>query len=247
MNTAGPIIGLSCRFDVSARYRGRDINSQNTSYIRAVQAAGGTPFLIPLDLPENGLRRLFDLSDGILLSGGGDINPVHYNEEQHPTVGGVQDERDRTEMLLSYWATAENKPLLGICRGFQVMGVAAGGSMVQDILSQLDNVQRHNYTNIDEKPRDYYAHRVKLERNSRLAAILETTDLAVNSLHHQALKVVPKPFQVTGYADDGIIEVIEVPEHRFCLGVQWHPEELYPTDDAAKRIFTAFVDACVHG
>lgn len=239
-----PLIGVPCRYDTSGDYAGRPITAQNNAYITALQAVGATPFLIPLALPAERLRQLYDVADGILLSGGGDIHPRNYHQEPHPTVGSVQPERDEAEILLCRWAAAEGKPLFGICRGAQIMGVAAGGTMYQDVISQKPNTQRHDFFDVTNQPRNFLAHTVTIEPDSRLFDILKTATLPVNSLHHQALKDVPPPYRITAHAADGVFEGLELPGHPFYCGVQWHPEELFAEYDTARALFEAFVASC---
>ncbi|MFQ5610783.1 MAG: gamma-glutamyl-gamma-aminobutyrate hydrolase family protein [Anaerolineae bacterium] len=245
-----PLIGIPCRGDTSGTYASRPINAQNDSYIQAVLQAGGVPFLIPLAVeasPEN-LRSLFALADGILLTGGGDIAPTFYNEQPSALLSDVQPVRDRLEVTITGWCLAEAKPVLGICRGIQVMAVAAGGTLWQDLPSQRPEADRHDYFYLNQKyPRDHIAHEVELEPSSVLARALETNALEVNSLHHQAVRQVSPPFRTVGCASDGVVEAIEVPGHTFAIGVQWHPEELVRKQVEARRLFSAFVSACANG
>jgi putative glutamine amidotransferase len=238
------MVGIPCRGDAARAGQGRPVNVQNSSYIQAVVDAGGAPFLIPLEAGAGVLRLLFRQADGILLAGGGDIDPRLYGEPAHPSLAEVQPARDALEITLAGWALDENKPLLGICRGIQVMNVAAGGSLYQDIAAQCPAARRHHYFSDDGYRRDYLAHPVSILPGSRLEAALGADSLAVNSLHHQALKEVPAPYHVVGRADDGVIEGIEAPGHPFAVGVQWHPEELVAGQPAARRLFQAFVRAC---
>lgn len=240
-----PIIAIPCRHDNSANYFKREINSQNNTYIQAVVDAGGAPFLIPMEVSKPQLQALYQLVDGVLLTGGGDIDPTRYNQPIDDLTKGIQIERDRVEFMLADWAIADGKPLLGICRGFQVLAVAAGGELYQDIETMIPTAGRHDYLPIKGGfSRDYLSHGVTLDANSRLAKIVQSEKLMVNSLHHQGLKNIPAPYQITGHADDGLPEVIDSPNHPFFVGVQWHPEELVGKDEASRRIFSAFVDAC---
>ena len=245
MNTP-PIIGIPCRYDTSGQYPGRPINAQNNAYIEAIVRAGGAPYLIPLQLKGNALRAVYNLADGILLTGGGDIDPAYYHQTPHPATGGIQADRDRVEIDIAKWAAADNKPLLGICRGIQVMAVAVGGALYQDIKDLLPQSERHDYfsRNGGGHPRSYVPHQVRLNPDSRLAQILQTEVIPVNSLHHQAIQRVPKPYQITGYAGDNIPEALELPGHPCFCGVQWHPEELVSTQESARKLFAAFVDVC---
>ncbi|MFQ5578325.1 MAG: gamma-glutamyl-gamma-aminobutyrate hydrolase family protein, partial [Anaerolineae bacterium] len=215
-----PVIGIPCRHDTSGRYTGRPINAQNTAYTRAIIWAGGIPVLIPLELDEAALRTVYKLCGGILLTGGGDVNPHLYRQSPHPSIQDVQAERDRVEITLARWAAADCKPLLGICRGIQVMAVAVGGTLVQDIPSQVGAAVRHdNFYDNDGYARDYLAHPVHLNSESRLAQLLQTETLPVNSLHHQAIQALPEPYQIVGRAADGVPEALDLPEHPFFCGV----------------------------
>ncbi len=247
MNYERPLIGIPCRHDKSVNYpKSSPINAQGNTYIAAITQAGGVPFLIPLDLDEAALRTLYDLSHGILLTGGGDIDPTILKEQPHETLSDVQPERDRTEMILSRWATTEGKPLLGICRGIQVLAVSGGGTLYQDLPSQLPQAELHNYGYLHDKSPSWQdlPHAVDLTPGSRLAQVLQTTSLKVNSLHHQAVRAVAPPFTISGRSSDGVIEGIEVSDHPFCCAVQWHPEALTAEHETARRLFTTFVEAC---
>ena len=240
-----PIIGIPCRYDTSGQYPGRPINAQNNAYIEAIVQAGGAPYLIPLQLTGNALRAVYNLADGILLTGGGDIDPAYYRQTPHPTTGDIQADRDRVEIDIAKWAAEDNKPRLGICRGIQVMAVAAGGALYQDIKDLLPQSERHDYFSRNGgHPRSYVPHQVRLNPDSHLAQILQAEVIPVNSLHHQAIQRVPKPYRITGYAGDNIPEALELPGHPCFCGVQWHPEELVSTQESARKLFAAFVDVC---
>lgn len=242
-----PLIGIPCRSDGSVIYQGRPINAQNSSYIRAVINAGGVPFLIPLEARHEVLRDLFAQASGILLTGGGDIAPQFFGEASHLALNDVQSARDELELTLVRWALEESKPMFGICRGIQVMNVAAGGSLYQDIASQCPDADKHDYFYSQDYPVDFLAHPVAVETGSRLSAVLNSDHVPVNSLHHQALKEVPSTYRIVAHSPDGIIEGIEVPHHPFAIGVQWHPEELVTSQGTARRLFLAFVDVCRNG
>jgi putative glutamine amidotransferase len=246
MSGSLPLIGVLCRHDRSVNYRKKPVYAQGEAYMSAVSQAGGIPFLIPLNLPLLSRRRLYDLADGILLAGGGDIDPALFNQASHPTQGDVQPDRDAEEIAVSRWAAAEGKPLLAICRGIQVVAVAAGGTLWQDLPSQMPEAacHRHNYHDGDRYPDDYLAHAVELSPSSRLARIVRTDTIWTNSFHHQAVQSVPEPWQIVGHSSDGVIEAIELPEHPFFCGVQWHPEVLVAGHESARQIFQAFVRAC---
>jgi len=153
----------------------------------------------------------------------------------------VNESRDRAELLLARWALAEQLPLLGICRGNQVLNVAAGGTLLQDIGTHIPGALVHS--SVASRPMDRVAHTVELTGGSRLAALFGAGTLAVNSAHHQAVHVVGEPLVVTAYAPDGVVEGIEAPAHPFCLGVQWHPEELLDSLPPMRRLFEALIEA----
>ncbi len=215
---------------------------QNRTYIEAVIRAGGLPLLIP-HLQDTGLlRAMYERLDGLLLPGGEDIDPGHYGEARHERCGAISPERDATELPLARWAVEEGKPLLAICRGIQVLNVALGGSLYQDIGAQCPGAGRHDW--YPDLPRNLLPHSAALVEGTYLARILAVSALRVNSLHHQALKDIAPSLEVTAVASDGIVEAVEVPDHPFALGVQWHPEELAEADAGSQRLFDALVSAC---
>jgi putative glutamine amidotransferase len=244
MNPTSPLIGVPCYQDISGGFSRSPINAQHDAYLKAVMLAGGVPFLIPSNLTTPAWRRLFDTANGILLTGGGDIDPSFYDQPQQTKLANVQPDRDQMEMTLSRWAAEESKATLGICRGMQVMAVALGGSLCQDLPSQMPEATLHNYAYQVEgtNATDYLAHQVVLTPSSSLSQMLGTGSLWVNSLHHQAVTGVSGPLQISGYSSDGVVEVIEHPEHVFFCGVQWHPE-LLAEHEATRRLFENFVQA----
>lgn len=218
----------------------------NGNYPTALAASGALPVIIPLDLPADALREIFSRLDGLCLAGGVDVDPAHYDELPHLALGQVDPARDRAELMLARWALAADMPILGICRGIQLLNVAAGGSLYQDIPAQLPAAARHDFK-LAEVPWEQPTHRVQVTADSRLATILGATELMTNSYHHQALKRVAEGFQVTARTDDGTIEGIEHRGPEFVVGVQWHPEGMFRSDAYARRIFEAFVRACRDG
>ncbi len=204
-----------------------------------VVAAGGEPVLIAPDLDDESLYAHFCAVDGLILSGGGDVDPSLYGETPMPKVSGVDAQRDRTEIMLARWALAERKPLFGICRGLQLLNVACGGALYQDV-SEHDGALHHAY--YPDFPHDFLAHSIAIAPESRLAALLGETRAQVNSLHHQACRAVAPTLHVTALAPDGIVEAVEIPDHPFALAVQWHPEAL-PDAAESKALFSALVAA----
>lgn len=210
---------------------------------RAVEQAGGLPLAIPNGISEDTLRGIYARLDGVLLPGGPDVNPMHFGETPHPQLGEVDDARDRIELPLARWAFADDVPLFGICRGHQVLNVALGGRLVQDMRAQLDGNLLGPHTEPSYQDRSALTHPVSVVPDSRLAAIIGSTSAQVNSLHHQSISAVAPGFVVTAQAPDAVIEAIEHPGKQFALSVQWHPEDLYTTDPAMSRLFAEFVTA----
>ena len=212
------------------------------SYLRALTQAGAMPVLIPLIEDEERLRVAYERLDGLLLAGGGDVEPTRYGEPRHPATRHVDPRRDEVEATLVRWALADGVPILAICRGIQMLNVAAGGSLYQDVAQQLPGALKHDY--YPGYPRALTPHRLEVAPGSRLAAIL-TADPPVNSLHHQGVRAPAPGFTVVARAPDGLIEGLEHSCHPFALGVQWHPEELIDHDPRMRRLFQAFVEAAI--
>jgi putative glutamine amidotransferase len=191
-------------------------------YEESVRRAGGDPWV--LDYAADRVEAVVSSCAGLLLPGGADVGPDRYGEDGHPTVTDVDVARDEYEIALVRAALEAGVPILAICRGLQVMNVAAGGSLIQDIPSQVGTAVPHQVST----PKDQIAHDVSVVPGSRLAALMGGAAaggrLPVNSRHHQAVKRIAPGFVVTAEAPDGVIEALERPESRFCVGVQWHPE-----------------------
>lgn len=231
-----PLIGIT----TSIRYEttGAETHTSFGPNAYAIEKAGGLPVLIPSGLNETTLRALYDRVDAIFVPGGGDVNPSRYHAEPHPLTDGIVDARDEVEITLIRWAFAEDRPLLGVCRGHQVVNVALGGILIQDIPSQVDTMISHRHRPVTY-PQD--GHLVTIDPNSRLASILGTTEVEVNTLHHQCVDQPAPSLVVTAHAPDGIIEAAEAPDKHFVLSVQWHPEMMESA--TMLRLFTAFVEA----
>jgi putative glutamine amidotransferase len=209
------------------------------AYVRALMQAGGVPVLIPSVLAEDGWGTLYKRLDGVLLAGGGDISLEHFEGDTHPRIDGVDPLRDSVELSLFRAAIEDGKPFFGICRGIQLVNVGLGGTLYTHIPDQHPNAIDHTYPG---NMRTVLVHEVKMEAGTRAAEILGEPILQVNSLHHQGLKDVAPELRITGYAPDGLVEAVELPNHPFGLAVQWHPEWL--TDQQPTRaLFKAFVDA----
>ena len=229
-----PIIGIGS--DVQSPEGKRERAFVYLNYVEAVRRAGAIPVLIPPQ-PENADELMAEL-DGFLLAGGEDCDPAAYGEERHPTVTETMDaRRQANDLALAEAARKHNVPMLGICLGLQVMNVAAGGTLLQDIDSQHDTEIRHA-----SEPEDRARHDVIVEKGTQLAGVLPALELNVNSSHHQSIRKVGQGLRVTALAPDGIVEGVEDPRHPFYLGVQWHPEDM-TGEDSASALFAAFIEA----
>jgi putative glutamine amidotransferase len=235
-----PVIGLPS-YEAKRALNRRPIVANNIAYIRAVEQAGGIPVLIPSLGDEEALAAIYARLDGLLLTGGGDIEPGLYGEPRLPECGPAEEARDLTELTLARLALEHKLPILGICRGHQLLNVALGGTLYQDIGSALPGTMRHQRT---DHRRNWRAHAISVEPGSRLEEILGTRQHRVNSLHHQALHRLGKGVRVLAQSEDGVVEAIEVRGQPFALGVQFHPEELASTDQPSCRLFATFVEAC---
>jgi putative glutamine amidotransferase len=212
----------------------------NQSYVRALVAAGCAPVLIPILDDEDQLRAIYDRLNGIVFPGGADVAPQEYGEEPIDNLNVVEPERDRVELKLARWAFDDDLPTLGICRGQQVLNVALGGSLYQDLRHQQVTTVEHS--DADGRARNAMMHQVRLDPGSRLAQLIDETSIEVNSLHHQAVKLVAPKLKVTGTSDDGVIEALESADRRFLIAVQWHPEEI-DSIPWVRRLFEGFVRA----
>jgi putative glutamine amidotransferase len=237
-----PIIGIPCAFQAPQDERGLGSSALPQSYLRALEMAGGVPMPIPITRKQGTLQALFARMDGLLLAGGVDIDPAHYNEPPHPALGEIDAGRDWVELIVTPWALADGMPVLGICRGIQTLNVAAGGSLWQDIAAQVPDALRH--PSYPGSPYSRLSHAVRLEPGSRLAQILGDLELEVNSLHHQAAKAVGEGLRVAARSPDGTIEGLEGQGEAWVVGVQWHPEWLIDDDPRMRQLFEAFVVAC---
>lgn len=231
-----PLIGITAC--LLRELPNRDWIWNTNDYFRAVENAGGIPVLLPFLKTESDALAVLERIDGLLLSGGSDVDPQLYGEQPHPKNGAVTPERDETEILLTRAALGRDLPVFGICRGHQVLAVAAGGTLYQDIPAQVPTAFKH----AQEGPRWFASHKVTARPGTRLAALLGT-EFPVNSYHHQAVKYVPAGWTASAVAADGINEALEHPGYKFALSVQWHPENFTARDYNFDALFRAFVDA----
>jgi putative glutamine amidotransferase len=239
--TRRPLIGITptpstSRFDHGDFYR----YCLSDTYVKAVWQGGGAPIILPWvsDTPE----EILDEIDGLIISGGGDIDPARFEQERHAKTDGVDDARDRFELALMRAAADRDLPTLAICRGIQVMTVAFGGSLHQHVPDVASGVEHRQQTagRTQHEP----SHRVTLENlPNPIGELVGTTELSVNSFHHQAPADLPEPLRVAGRADDGVIEAIWHPGMTFGVGVQWHPEMLAASFPEHAAFFRALVES----
>lgn len=214
---------------------------QNAAYIGALARAGAVPLGIPPLQSDDALRALYDRCDALIFAGGPDVDPRHYGQALDPACNvDVAPDLDRTELRLATWAAAEDLPLLGICRGAQLVNVALGGSLYQDIAIQRGNGIDHDR---HDASRDAIAHTIEVEPSSVLARAAGERVVPANSLHHQAIRDLASDLTITARAPDGVIEGAEDPSRRFLVLVQSHPEELVGDHGWARRLFDELVAA----
>ncbi len=237
MRVARPLIGMPARMDP-----GEEKQYLSRQYADAVITSGGVPLILPLVESPDLLSPVVDMLDGILLTGSAsDLNPASYGAERRPECGPGQELRDRTDFFLLDAATRKRVPVLAICYGLQSLNVHRGGSLHQDIASDLNTGIRHSQPETKGDP----AHRVQFSPGSLLEELGASNEAAVNSTHHQAIDRLGSGLQVIAQASDGIIEAVVGKEtDRWVLGVQWHPERSYSHDPLSRKIFDRFIESC---
>ena len=214
-------------------------------YITTLIAAGAIPWMIPLVASdEETTRGIYEGLDGVFLPGGADIDPASYGQERHAACDRSDPARDAMELVLARWAVDEGKPVLGVCRGLQLINLALGGTLYQDLASLREGSIKHDYFPFSgQYSRDHLAHPVRIAGGSRLAEIFGEGELRVNSMHHQGIRDLASGLTPTAIAPDGLIEAAELSGEQFVVGVQWHPEALTDGDAGARRLFSEFIEA----
>lgn len=211
-----------------------------TTYIDAVDDSDGVPMVLAKTPDTEKIKSQIDKVDALLLTGGNDIEPALFNEEPHQQLGEIEPGRDEYESKLIEHALEKEIPVLGICRGAQILNIQQGGTMYQDIYDQIDTeVNQHT----QKAARNYLAHTVNIKKDSLLHRIVGQTKIRTNTFHHQANKDVPDHFIISATSPDGVIEAVESTVHDFVMGLQWHPEGTYFNDEPSKKIFHALVEA----
>ena len=236
-----PIIGVTSQPKSTKGSSGElDSHVIGHTYTDAVLRAGGLPVILS-PVPNEDVSAIVDRLDGLLISGGGDVEPRRYGEEPHPSVRETDAARDEFEIALAREAQARHLPVLAICRGLQIVNVALGGTLIQDIPSTLGSI---DHTVIGHAVYDGHQP-VTVESSSLIAKATGSTDLMVNSIHHQAVKDLAPGFRAVAWANDGVIEGIEHEDDDWpLLAVQWHPEYLsHNSDEASHRLFEGFIDS----
>lgn len=213
-------------------------------YMRAIESAGGCPVILSRVDDLKSIEPIIRIIDGIIFTGGTDVNPLIYGEMPQKELGVVNPEKDEFELSLAKWILANaDIPILGICRGMQILNLAAGGSLYQDLLGQ--NATKFNHWLKDIFPKNEPSHIVSITDSSKLYHIFKMEKIAVNSFHHQGIKTIGKNFEATMIAEDSVIEAIEMKGKRFVVGVQWHPEKLIQKYPKYLALFKTFIEYCL--
>jgi putative glutamine amidotransferase len=243
MDKARPLIGITCSRATGGAWGiyslGHFMDYTFSDYSQAILYAGGAPLIVPSAQDEKSLETILCSVQGLILSGGPDIHPRRYGEEPSAGLGEVDEALDRMELMAASLALEKNLPVLGICRGIQVLNVALGGTLYQDIPSQVPDSICHT----PKTDKAVTTHTVRVATGSRLRRILGRPEIWVNGKHHQALKDPAPGLVVAARARDGVIEAVEHPHKRYVVGVQWHPEGTWRDDAYSKKLFRSLVRA----
>jgi len=236
-----PLIAITCSRGVGGAWGqsspGHLMDFTYEEYSRAVEDVGGAPLLIPVSQSQDTLETILGRVQGVVLSGGVDINPKRYGEQPLSGMGQIDEDRDIMELNAVKMAFEKDLPILAICRGIQTLNVSLGGNLFQDIHGQVKNSFLHS----QNAPKNVLTHAIRIEQGTLLHKVTGKKKIWVNSKHHQAVKDVAPGFRIGALSEDGIIEAIEHPSKRFVLGVQWHPEGTFREDMYSKKLFRAFI------
>ncbi len=231
-----PLIGVTVNDDIRNGMSGEFVGKD---YTDGVYTAGGLPLVLPLTDDKETIVELAMHLDGLILTGGPDIDPQLFHEEPRLGLGEVTPLRDAMEAMLIVRMAALDKPILAICRGIQILNAVMGGTLYQDLLREWSGRLQHT----QKAPRDHTAHHVTIVEGTRLHALMGAVEVPVNTFHHQAVSALAPGFIISGRSHDGLVEAIEHPGYHFMVGVQWHPENLWRKYEEHARLFTGVVDA----
>ena len=233
-----PLIGVVPRWDAE-----KDSIWMLPGYMDGIEQAGGLPIMLPLTTDRSSLEQICRTFDGLLFTGGQDVDPSVYHEEKTKHCGEICSQRDKMEAtLFSLFVLEMDKPAFGICRGIQFFNAALGGTLYQDLPAQYKNAPKLRHH--QKKPYDKPSHKVKIKTGSPLQLLLKADEIAVNSCHHQGVKELSKELVCMATAEDGLVEAVFVPGRRFAWAVQWHPEYSL-NDEYSRKLFLSFVNACL--
>ena len=229
-----PIVGVLAEIDNELSTR-----VQNP-YIHAIEKSGGTPILLPYVGDGRAIEHLVDICDGFFFTGGADIDPKRYGEEARENIGDIRAHRDEFEFRVFQRVVKTSKPILAICRGAQLVNIALGGTLYQDIPSELHTKISHRQS----EPKFSPSHDVKIISNTPLHEMMGAEQIRANSFHHQAMKTLGKGLEIMAVAEDGIIEAVYSLGEQYVRAYQWHPERLFEADGQNRMIFEDFIHAC---
>lgn len=244
MTLLRPVVGITCKFEPHGAnndpYRIHGNHWLDENYAHAIRASGGLPVMLPNTREPDVWMQYLRMLDAVLFTGGVDVDPGEFGQEPVAQLGQVDPVRDAFELGLCREALELDVPILAICRGVQVLNIAAGGTLVQDIPRSVPDALQHR----QQAPTWHPSHGIEVEPNSVLARLLGRTLLRVNSFHHQAIEMVAPGFRATARTSDGVIEAMESQRHKFVVGVQFHPEGMFGFSDPIDALFRGLVEAC---
>lgn len=233
-NMSKPIIGLLPLVDTD-----KDSYWMLPGYMKGIEEAGGIPVMLPLTSEEIILQQIVQTFDGFLFTGGQDVSPSLYGREKSRFCGECSIQRDQMEQRMLRFLLQIDKPILGICRGIQILNAALGGTLYQDLPTEHPSDLKHRQS----PPYEIPVHKVDFVQDTPIKELLQKESLYVNSCHHQAIQEISPRLQPMAYSEDGLIEAAWMPDKTFVWGVQWHPELSYPVDDNSLQLFKQFVQA----
>ena len=246
-STARPVIGVTTQTQEAVPNELPRCWIMGHRYVEVLTSFGAVPWLVPLVADDEAtLRAIYEQLDGVFLPGGADVDPSSYGDEKGVGCGRTDLARDRTEVLLVRWASEDGKPVLAVCRGEQILNVAAGGTLYQDLALHREGSIKHDYFPVEGKyTRELRSHVVEVAPDTQLARLLGDATVEVNSMHHQGIRELAPSLVASAVAPDGVIEAVEPANGQFMIGVQWHPENLVDSDPRMQRLFSAFTDAAL--